>query len=158
MKTIGNYITVFMVIFMMAACGGGSDDPQSPLNPGGDNGGGYPAKVYTQNITISSQGGEQSMTLIDLKSAISNIGSTPDWLIITAKQYSSGSPSIKLEAEENQATSERKAEVIILATSGDKVVLTVVQQAADDGNPEPGTGIDDPHNEQTDQPAYAPRN
>lgn len=160
MKSIYVYIAVIVSVCMMAACGGGGgDDSQSPLNPGGDYG--NSAKFYYQSITVTAQGGEQSMTLIDLKSAISSIGSTPSWIVISPKQYTSGSPSIKLEVEENKTSSERKCEVTIIAASGDKVSLTVTQQATNGdsggGNPETGTSIDDPHNEQTDQPAYAPR-
>lgn len=160
MKAICVYLAAIVSMCMMVACGGGgSDEPQSPLNPGGDNGGGSSPKVYTQSITVPAQGGEQSMTLIDLKSAVSSISSTPAWIVISPKQYTSGAPAIKLEVEENKATTERRAEVTILAVSGDKVVLTVTQQVggSGSGSTAAGTGIDDPHNEQTDQPAYAPR-
>jgi len=152
MKRIGTYIAAFICFGVIAACGG-NDDTEPTLDPDG----GSSPKLYTQSITIPAKGGEQSMTLIDLRSAISSIGSTPAWVVISPKQYTTGAPSIKLEVEENKASAERKCDVSILAASGDKVVLTVIQQAGGGGSTEPGTDIDDPHNEQTDQPANARR-
>ena len=111
------------------------------------------SQSYKQTVIVSAQGGSLEVTLNDLTSAVSSVSTTPAWLVISPQFYSSGAPTIKLEVELNANTTERDCIVEILATSGDKVQLTVKQKP---GNG-PGPSIEDPHNEQTDQPAYAPR-
>lgn len=153
MRTIKRYFFIQISILLLIACGGGDggNTEHSSLNPGGDNGGGSP-QSYKQSVTISAQGGEQTVTLNNLSSSISSVGSTDSWLVVVPQYYTSGSPTVKLEVEENKTTSERKCDVTIIASSGDKVVLTVTQSAGEANN-----NIDDIHNENTDQPAYAPR-
>lgn len=127
-------------------------DPE-PFNSGGGGGGTSYPQTYSQTVTVSAQGGTQTVKLSDLKSAVSSVSTTPTWLVISPQFYSSGAPTIKLEVEPNANTTERECTVSVLATSGDKVQLTVKQKSGS----EPDPSIEDPHNEQTDQPAFAPR-
>lgn len=151
---VNKYIVTLVSVFAIVACGGG-DDSYDPIAPSPDGGGGNNApKIYYQTVTVSEHGGEQIVTLTNLSSAVSSISSRPYWLIISIQNYTSGSPSIQLLAEENNATNERNTEVTILSVSGDKVILTIIQQAASDDNPY--KDIEDPHHETTDQPAYVP--
>ena len=146
---------LLMCMLLLAACGGGDDSGSSSGGSGSTGGSDGPTtypQTYSQSVTVSAKGGEQIVTLVDLSTAISSVGNTPDWLVISPQFYTSGAPTLKLEAQENTETSERNAVVSVLASSGDKVSLTVVQEAGEDH-----TGIDNIHNEQTDQPAYAPR-
>lgn len=143
MKQFRIFIALLVCILMTSACGGGggSDDPQSPQNG------------YNQSITLSAYGGIQEVTLNGLNSAISSIGSTPSWLVLSPLLYSSGTPSIKIEFQENTGKDERKCNVTILAVSGDKVTLSITQQAS---GQQGDTDIDGIHNNTTSQPAYAP--
>lgn len=87
-----------------------------------------------------------------MSSAVSSVSSSPSWLVISPQFYSSGAPTLKLEFQENTENQERKASVTVSASSGDKVLLTITQQAG-----ERKDGIDDLHSDKTDQPSYAPR-
>lgn len=154
---VNKFIVTLVSVFVILACGGGdgSHDPIDPSPGGGGGGGGVSApQIYYQSVTISEQGGEQIVTLTDLSSAVSSISSSPYWFIIAKQDYTSGSPTIKLLVEENKTTNERSSEVTILSVSGDKVFLTVTQQAASDDDSY--NDIEEPHHESTDQPAYAP--
>ena len=147
-KKIVTYMMALLGMCVLMACGGGGDDSGGSGGSGG--GGGSVPQTYTQSITIAATGGTQSLKLNNLSSAVSSVSSTPNWLVISPEYYSSGAPSIKLEVQENTSADERKCDVTVLAASGDKVVLTVTQQAGE------GSDIDDIHNTDTDQPAYAP--
>ena len=72
--------------------------------------------------------------------------------------YSSGSPQVKLSYEANTG-GERSAVVIFRDEDNNQVNLTVKQLkpiVTPEENPEPEkTGIDDPHDTQSDQPAYS---
>ena len=157
MKRIMSYMLALLVMVAMAACGGGSgDDSGGSGSSGGNTGGGgggstHTPQTYTQSVTLPAKGGEQVVTLSNLSSAVSSVSNTPTWLVISPQFYSSGAPTLKLEFQENEETTERNSTVTVLAASGDKVVLSIVQQAA-----EVKTGIDDIHNTPTDQPAYSP--
>lgn len=151
MKTIKVYMMALLGMFFMVSCGGGGDDDHNS----GSGGGGSAPQTYRQSVAVSAQGGSVTVTLNDLRSAVSSIGSTPSWVVVSPQAYSSGAPSLLLEVEGNKTASERQCEVLVLAASGDKVSLTIRQNAS--GGSETGTGMDTPHNEQTDQPAYSPR-
>ena len=110
-------------------------------------------ETYTQSVTLSAKGEQQTVTLTNLSARITSVANSNSWLKATADFYNSGSPSLTLSATENTEKSERNGVVTITAESGDKVVLTVTQQAASEEEQE-GTGIDDTHNSQSDQPAY----
>ena len=65
--------------------------------------------------------------------------------------YTSGSPSVKVKAEANPKERPSTASVIIIATNGDQLTLTVTQGAKG----APNYGIEDPHDQESDQPAYS---
>ena len=155
MNRIELYLIALLSIFVLAAC-----DPDNPVNTNGGNGGGnYTPKSYTQSVTLPVKGGEMMVTLSDLSSSVSDVSSTPSWLVITREYYSSGAPTLKFGFEENKDGQERKATVTVTASSGDKVVLAITQQAT--GGSGGGStqedvkkDIDDLHDEYTSQPAY----
>ena len=134
MKNIRQYLFAGMAIFMLTAC---PSDPESE------------AQSYTQNVLLPSSTSEQLVTLNQLQSAIATVKNSASWLIVEAQSYSSGSPQVRLCSTANTAKSERKCNVTITATTGDKVTLSVIQQGISEG-----TGIEDIHNSQTDKPAY----
>lgn len=153
MKRLEIYLIAVMSLFFLAACGGGGDDGGSTGGSGGGTGGGsYIPKTYSQTVTLPANSGELVITLSDLSSAVSSVSSSPTWLVISPQFYSSGAPTLKLVYQENTETQERKTSVTVLASSGDKVLLTITQQAG-----EKKDGIDDLHNDKTDQPSYAPQ-
>ena len=157
MKRIELYLIALLSIFVLAACGGGDDGGNTS---GGNGGGSYTPKSYTQSVTLPATGGEMTVTLSNLSSAVSSVSSTPSWLVITREYYSSGAPTLKIGYEENKDGQERKATVTVTASSGDRVALTITQQATGGGSGGGGTqedvkkGIEDIHNEYTSQPAY----
>ena len=97
---------------------------------------------------------DKTVTLTNLKTAIKDIEYNADWLTVIKQTYTSGSPSLRLTATANvkdgESTNSRSCTVTITANSGDKVLLNVTQQGA-----ERKTGIDNPHDTPTDQPAYS---
>ena len=152
MKRISILCIALLGLMMVVACGGSSDDggnhtidPPTPDNP----------KTYSQSVTMEAKDGDVTVTLSNLQSSVSNIANGCSWLTVTKQTYTSGAPSLLLHASENTETVERSCEVMITASNGDKVKLTVTQKAAD-SQEEDKTGIDDTHESETDQPAYAP--
>lgn len=153
MKRLEIYLIVVLGIILLAACDGGGDDGGSTGGTGGNSGGGsYIPKTYNQSVTLPAKGGDLVITLSDLNSAVSSVSSTPTWVVISPQYYSSGAPTLKLEFQENTQIEERKITVTVYASSGDKVLLSIIQQAG-----EKKDGIDDLHNNQTNQPSYAPQ-
>ena len=152
MKKICIYLLSLTAIFVLAACGGddGGNSTGDGGNSGGSSGGGNAPQTYTQSVTVPATSGEQVVTLSNLKSSISSVGNAPSWIVISPQYYSSGAPTLKLEYQENTLTTARDCSVTVLASSGDKVVLTITQQAS-----ETKSGIDDVHNDPSDQPAYS---
>lgn len=136
MKQLKLYTILLLSVALTVACG---PDPKPKSN----------SKVYTQSATLTAKGDALKVTLNELNSSISSVNNTANWLTATPQYYTSGHPQIELQATENTTGSERKTEVAVLASSGEKVVLTVMQEAAP-------VGIDDMHDEKTDKPAYAP--
>ena len=157
MKRIELYLIALLSIFVLAACGGGDDGGNTS---GGNGGGNYTPKSYTQSVTLPAKGGDMTVALSSLSSEVSSISNTPSWLVITREYYFSGAPTVKFGFEENKDGQERKATVTVTASSGDKVVLSITQQATG-GSGGGGTqedvkkGIEDLHDEYTSQPAYA---
>ena len=147
------YMVALSSMFLLAACGG-----ESSSSTGGTDGitddDRTPPKTYTQSVSLPATAGEQVVTLSDLNSAISSVSGASSWLVVSPQFYSSGAPTLKLEYQENVGTTARSCTVTASASSGEKVVLTITQQSE---NEDDGNGIDNIHNETTDQPAYAPR-
>lgn len=157
MKRIELYLIALLSIFVLAACGGGDDGGGN--TSGGNGGGSYTPKTYNQSVTLPAKGGEMTVTLSNLSSAVSSVSSTPSWLVITREYYSSGAPTLKLGYEENKDGQERKVTVTVTASSGDRVALTITQQATGESGgggtqEDVKKGIEDIRNEYTSQPAY----
>ena len=134
MKTIRQYLFAGIAILMLTACPSDSESE---------------TQSYTQDITLPSYASEQLVTINQLQSSIATVKNSASWLTAEPQFYSSGSPKVKLRATANTAKAERKCNVTITASSGDKVTLSIIQQGTSDG-----AGIDDLHNSQTDKPAY----
>ena len=148
MKNFRIIVFALFSVLALSACGGGDDDkgggtPLDPITPEG--------KTYRQNVTLDALGTQQTVTLSDLKSKIDNVQNSTNWLTVLISTYSSGSPKIELRATENISTQQRNVNVTITAVSGDRVILTVTQQGAE----EQKAGIDDSHDVPTDKPAYS---
>lgn len=121
-----------------------TDSPDKPDNP-------YVPQTYQQSVGFGSwEAATQSVKLNNLNTAVNQIDTEAgvDWLTVEKESYTSGSPSVKLTVTANDDTKERSTTVTVTAENGDKVVLTVKQA-------ERTYGIDDPHNNQSDQPAYS---
>ncbi len=149
MKTL-RYMTALCALLLLAACGGGSDggggtDPTPTPTP--------TPKTYSQELTLTSDAREQVVTLSDFNASISSISGTTPWFQMTKEAYASGAPSVKMIVAENLTTTERKCNVTLTASTGDKLILNVTQAAHAE---ETRTGADDTHDNVTDQPAYAP--
>ena len=134
MKSIRKYIFAGMAILMLTAC---PSEPESET------------QTYTQDITLPSTATEKMVTLSKLQTSIVTVENSASWRSIEPQAYSSGSPKVMLRSTANTAKTERRCNVTITASSGDKVVLSVTQQGVSEG-----TEIDDLHGSQTDKPAY----
>ena len=111
---------------------------------------GFAGKLFTQSLNVSGFGDEKVVTLTDLTSAIKDIKVDVNWLAV--EQYSNDgatAPSVKVKAEANTTEDIREAKVIINATNGDRVTLTVTQ------NVKEGSNVEEPNDTESDQPAYS---
>ena len=111
--------------------------------------------VYSQSVTIPAEVSTQQVALDKLNTSIEEIAVQANWLTIEKMPYSSGNPVVKLSAISNPNTTERRTKVVIVATSQDKVELTVIQKARP-STPSDDSTIDETHDVVTDQPAYVP--
>lgn len=141
------FLLAVAVILTMAGCGGSDKKDNSPVNPVTE------GQTFQQSVTLDAQGTQQTVMLTSLKSKIDDVKNTTTWLTVLIGTYTSGSPNIVLSAEENTNTQTRNGNVTITSISGDKVILTVTQQKAE----EQKAGIDDSHDIPTDKPAYSRR-
>ena len=140
MKTL-RYMTALCAVLMLTACGG-------------DGGSGeYVPQTWSMELTLSSDAVTQTIELSQFSTAIQKIDGITSWLVVTKETPGAGAPSIKVTATENLTLSERKANITVTAANGDKVIFNVTQKA----HPaETNTGVEDPHGNISDQPAYAP--
>lgn len=144
MKHIKMLLLIAMSILSLMSCGGNDDNPVIPDTPPV-----YTSKTFQQSFSFSSwEGDNQSVVLSNLSTAVGKIEKNAAWLTVEKESYSNGAPSVKLTVTTNDDTKERSTAVTITANNGDKVELTVKQ-------PGRSYGIDDPHNNQSDQPAYS---
>jgi len=123
------------------------DQPDNPDNPDDP----YVPQTYQQTASFDSwEAGSQIVKLTSLSSGVKEIEKEngTDWLAVEQESYSSGTPSVKLKAAANNDTQQRTAIATITAENGDKVILTVTQTGRT-------YGIDDPHDTESDQPAYS---
>lgn len=146
MKNIKLYILTCLTVFTLMACGGSDNSDESVVDPPTPEG-----RFYQQSVTLPSENADTTITLNNLSTSISSINGGADWLTALKQSYSSGAPSVRLKATDNESESERKCSLTITAQNGDQVVLAVIQQ----GVGQLPTGIDDSHNVITDQPAYS---
>jgi len=109
---------------------------------------GFAGKQFTQSLNVSGYGEEKVVTLTDLTSAIKNIKVDANWLTVEAND-GAVSPSVKVKAEANTTEEVREAKVIISATNGDRVTLTVIQNVKETSN------VEEPNDTESDQPAYS---
>lgn len=109
--------------------------------------------VYKQTVTLPSTDADVVVTLGDLNTAVRELDGLADWLTVIKQSYISGAPSVRLIAQDNDGDGDRSCVVTVTATSGDKVLLSVLQKKKE--QQEPKTGIDDLHGDVTDQPAYS---
>ncbi len=145
MKSIKSMLLIIAATSTLSSCWLFPDHDPDPVE----------AAIFNQSIEIPATEGSQTYTVSDLKKnisgEISNTGST--WLTVEKLPYSSGSPQVKLSYKANTG-GERSAVVIFRDDDNNQVNLTVEQPEAEE--PEPvKTGIEDPHNTQSDQPAYS---
>ncbi len=139
MKNIKKYTIACIAFILLAACSDHNDDEH----------------IYKQEVTLPSTVSEQLVRINSLSASIDTVKCTVSWLIVEPQPYySSGSPEVKVRSTVNTNLEERSCDVTITATSGDIVVLTVIQQGTNNENNEE-TGIDDSHGVPTDKPAYS---
>lgn len=140
-----NFIIIVFALFTVLTLTECDPDPEpDPIIP--------EVKTFQQNVTLDAQGTRQTITFINLKSKIDDVeNSNSDWLTVLISPYTSGSPSVVVSATENTSTQQRSGNVTITAVSGDKVILTVTQQGAE----EQKTDIGDPYDVPTDKSAYS---
>lgn len=151
MKHLKLFFIAFLGCIMLNACGGGDeDDNGNTPSPGPSP---VTGKEYTATYNIPAEGCSATYTLKDFSSAISAVSSTPDWLTISIRPYSSGQPTVSIVAKANTGTAEHKYPVVITSKNGDKLTLTIVQAA----KPVVPSGIDDVHDNVSTKPAYSPQ-
>ena len=141
-KTMKLYMNFSVLVLLLVSCGGdgGSEAPYTP-------------KTFSQEIKISSNAAEQVLTLDKLDAAIESISGTTDWFRAVKDDYWSGSPIVKISVLENLTLADRKCIVKITTTKQDVLVINVTQEAH---AAETNTGVDDSHDNVSNQPAYAP--
>ena len=156
MKNLKILLLAFMAIFTLTMCGGDDKNDVTPEEKPT-----LPVTT-TRTVQIGWERGQQTYTLSDLKSDISNIENTSSWIRVNPLSYGSGSPNVQLDYEENDGD-ERSCVITFTDTNNNKVLLTVTQVKKGDVpvNPDPNTnpntdpdyGVDDTHDVVTDQPA-----
>ena len=138
MKQIKSLFLTMVALMGLLACGG--DEPDPILEP----------QVFQRSLQLPAEEGQQTYTASDLKVGISIVQETASWLTVETLAYSNGSPKVEIEYDANTG-GERQAMVTLTDVNNNKVFLTVTQEALIT----PVPGIDDPHDTQSDQPAYS---
>ncbi len=133
MKNIIQYMFAGIALLMLTAC---PSEPEAP-------------QTYKQSVVLPSNAMEQEITLNKLNSSIVTVENPATWITVETPAYTSGYVKIKVHVTANTERTERKCNITITVSSGDKVILSVTQQGSQEG-----TGIDDLHGAYTDKPAY----
>lgn len=130
-----------VVLLLLTACGSdGGDSAPAP-------------QVLNQEATFPYTVSDKDIVLNGFNGTISSITGTTDWCKVEQKA-SASTLTVVFHVDENVTLSERKCVIAVTTSSGDKLTLKVTQQA----HPaETNTGVDDSHDNPTDQPAYSPR-
>lgn len=142
MKRIKLYLLALVGCLVFTACGSGDKDDIVP--------GVVDINEYTETYYIPAAGWDVDYTVRKLNFKITTISRAADWLEVSAKTYTSGSPIIKITAQANTSASERKSIVTINSLSGDILTLTLIQ-AGQNGIADVGNI----HNETSDETAYS---
>lgn len=145
MKQIKIFLLLALGSVILTACPSGVDDEIISENPE------LAGKEYNDTYNIPAEGCDNSYTLSMLKSRITSSDIKSNWLTVTILSYTKGSPRIKIVATENQESSERKQIIVLRTENNDKLTLTFVQA----GKEVISSGIDDVHNNSSDNPAYS---
>lgn len=157
-----------------SSCGGGDDAPSmgstssstgtnssngnNSNNNGnsnnGDNNGStgndsYIPKTYNTDLTLTAEAGSKTITIKEFSTAITNATCDKAWLSLLPEDYTSGSPSIKINLSANTERTERSCIVTIIATNCDKITVNVIQKGRD------ATPLEEPKNEYSNQEAFS---
>jgi len=120
-----------VAILALVACGGGGDAPEPEPTPTPS------VRTFTADMSVSAEGGQIDRKITEFSKAISG---TPqenvDWLSVTKKTYTSGSPEVTINVQANTATSSRSCVVTFVDVDGNKLLLTVLQAAGNGGTPD----------------------
>lgn len=111
---------------------------------------------YYQDVTLPSTEGATSVTLSQVRSGITKIEPTAQWVSLSAASYSSGYPTVNIQYQTNTSSMTRQCLATIHVASGDIVILQINQEAYV-AQPHEPSGIDDLHNDISTKPAYSPR-
>lgn len=147
MKSLTKYILTIIAIFCLLGCG---DDKKEILDPNlpptlvePDN----KPLTFIKRVSLSPHKCNKTCYLTELyPSKIIDIQVNASWL--RASNQNIYNSELVLRADENIEKYERGCKVVVCAESGNKIIFDVVQRAY---------GMDDNHNESTDQPAYIRR-
>ena len=121
---------------LLMACSGGDDEDSS-----------------TQSVTMPAETSSMLVTLEKLNEPIETASSLDGWLNVTIMLYTSGTPVIKLAAETNSETKDRRTKVVIMVYSGKSLELNVIQKASS-STPSGNEKTGDIYDVVTDQPAH----
>ena len=135
MKTLRFYTLLSIATLLLAACGGGGGGDAEPVAP----------KTYTLEVSLPAEAGTRDVSTTQLSAAIQTVQSSDAWLTTTTQ-----TGSVRLTWTDNPTTSQRKANVTVTSTTGDKLFINVTQEGR--ATDESGST----HGNTTDQPAYAP--
>lgn len=135
MKKI-SYLLSVIVCCCMAACSGSDGGGEAPV-------------ISTLSVVIPVEGASVEVTLADLTTPIATLEPQDSWVSVTVLPYTTGVVKVKLDVTANVDTSERSTKVLITTTTGEKLEMDIIQSGQSVDIP------DEPHDDVTDQPAYA---
>ena len=135
------FAIALMCTVLLTSCGGGGSD---------DGGSSGRSATYYMDINMDAAASSQTVVLSNLKTDVSTAVSSASWLTPSRQSYTSGSPSILLEATTNTAASSRNCTVTVTAADGNKVIITVIQKGTSQTSDQPQT-----NDEVSDQQPYS---
>lgn len=133
-------ITVCLFALSMMSCGNGENQEE------------YEPKSFERELLFGGYAVDTVFTVNELASAIEKITEDADWLDVALSDAGSDSTKVvyelRIACTRNNTTSVRSTDVVIFCTNKDVLALKVNQGIMD--------GVDDYHDNVTDQPALAP--
>ena len=145
-----NKTIFFAISLFLLSCGGGGGDtaeptPQPTPTP-------TVGKFLTKQCDMPAEGSEITIALTGLTKEVTRTAhvGTATWVTTTLQPYTGGTPQVTVACTQNLETATRTHDVIFLAAS-DTLLLTVSQQAYQNG----GTDVNNPVDTPTDQPAWS---